>query len=153
MASQEEWQVRSIVENPGNPPVSKVKEWATVNKAFLLKRGWTRTAIKRILGEPDRTLVMRKFRKDRPECLYNRERVLEAEEAGAVRYRKAGERCMPGPHAPEDLAAKLLSAGSARQRRSILKSWAEGQGMMAAGDPPQRRRAQWDIVVSLFIEQ
>ena len=61
---------------------------AGFNKADLRRRGWTRTAIKRILGEPDsQTLVRRNFRKDRPECVYSKERVIEAEERGVIRYR------------------------------------------------------------------
>lgn len=65
------------------------------NKADLLRRGWTRTSIKRILGEPDRKLLRIGIRKDRPECIYDSWRVFEAEEAGAVRYRKAPERPIP----------------------------------------------------------
>lgn len=62
------------------------------NKASLLLRGWTRTAISRVLGKPDRTLVrraslMRAARPDRPECVYSRERVEAAEALGLKRYR------------------------------------------------------------------
>jgi len=61
------------------------------NKAALRRRGWTRTAIRRILGDPDRTLTRKRYPK-RPECLYDEERVLKAEEehahAGKVRFRK-----------------------------------------------------------------
>lgn len=70
-------------------------EYGSVNKAFLLRRGWTRTAIKRLLGEPDRRLVMRRFRKDRPECRYDMTRVLAAERAGKIRYRAAPQRRVP----------------------------------------------------------
>jgi len=60
---------------------------SSVNKKYLLARGWTRTAIKRILGEPDRRLRF-KYRKDRPECRYDLARVLAAESAGLIRFRK-----------------------------------------------------------------
>jgi hypothetical protein len=63
-------------------------EYGSVNKKFLLNRGWTRTAITRILGEPDRRLPMRKFRHDRPECRYDVARVLAAEVAGKIRFRR-----------------------------------------------------------------
>jgi hypothetical protein len=65
--------------------------WGGYNKADLLRRGWTRTAIARILGEPDRRLPRQEFRRDRPECIYERARVEAAEEAGLIRYRKAGK--------------------------------------------------------------
>lgn len=123
------------------------------NKAELLKRGWTRTSIKRILGEPDRRLPMRRFRHDRPECAYDDHRVFVAEEAGAVRYRKAGDRCMPGPRTPGELAQEMLRAGSARARRRVVMAWAEKEGMVSRQDPPQTRRAQWDNVLALFIEE
>lgn len=71
---------------------SLLLEYGAVNKAFLLKRGWTRTAIKRVLGEPDRRIVMRHRRKDRPECRYDMTRVLAAEDAGPIRFRRAPER-------------------------------------------------------------
>jgi hypothetical protein len=70
---------------------SLLLDYGSVNKAFLLKRGWTRTAIKRILGEPDRRITMRAHRKDRPECRYDVRRVLAAEEAGKIRFRRAPE--------------------------------------------------------------
>jgi hypothetical protein len=65
-----------------------VREQPTLNKKCLLKRGWTRTAIKRILGEPDRRGDNHRFSTKRAECLYNRERVLKAEEANLTRYRQ-----------------------------------------------------------------
>ncbi len=61
---------------------------SSVNKRFLLTRGWTRTSIKRILGEPDRRLALRRYRKDRPECRYDLAQVLAAEAAGLIRFRK-----------------------------------------------------------------
>jgi hypothetical protein len=61
---------------------------SSVNKKYLLARGWTRTAIKRILGEPDRRLTLKRRRKDRPECRYDLARVLAAESAGLIRFRK-----------------------------------------------------------------
>jgi hypothetical protein len=71
---------------------SLLLEYGPVNKAFLLNRGWTRTAIKRVLGEPDRRILMRNRPKDRPECRYDMTRVLAAEEAGPIRFRRAPER-------------------------------------------------------------
>jgi hypothetical protein len=67
-------------------------EIGRVNKAFLLKRGWTRTAITRLLGKPDSKIVRWNRWKDRPECFFDMQRVLQAEEVGAIRFRrKAGE--------------------------------------------------------------
>lgn len=74
---------------------SLAREYGSVNKAFLLKRGWTRTAIKRILGEPDSRIAMAQFRKDRPECRYSMVRVLAAEKDGRLRYRQAPTRRDP----------------------------------------------------------
>ncbi len=70
-------------------------ERGSVNQTFLLRRGWTRTAIKRILGQPDRRIAMRLFRRDRPECRYDMARVLAAEAAGPVRFRRAPNRRVP----------------------------------------------------------
>jgi hypothetical protein len=69
------------------------------NKADLLRRGWTRTAIRRILGEPD-SLIVRQgltgpLRIDRPECVYGRERVFQAEEKCKIRFRRATEKLPP----------------------------------------------------------
>ena len=47
---------------------------ASVNKRWLLRSGWTRTMIRRLLGPPDRT-VSRKRNPSRPECRYNLQRV------------------------------------------------------------------------------
>jgi hypothetical protein len=71
---------------------------ASVNKAFLLKRGWTRTAIKRILGEPDRKILMRRRWRNRPECRYDMARVTAAEEAGHIRFRQKS-----APKVPDEL--------------------------------------------------
>ena len=60
------------------------------NLSDLYRRGWTRTAIKRFLGEPDRRIPLRR-REDRSECLYDRGRVLSAEATGFMRFRKASE--------------------------------------------------------------
>jgi hypothetical protein len=61
-------------------------------KKELIARGWTLTAIDRVLGEPDRRLAVRAVkhavRKDRPECRYDIARVLAAEAAGNTRIRK-----------------------------------------------------------------
>ena len=122
----------------------------TVNKAFLLKRGWTRTAIKRFLGEPDGRIPMVRFRKDRPECRYSMDRVLVVEDSGIIRFRQPGDRCMPGPEVPHDTAEAMVSAGSARARRKILRQWAEREGMISADDPARQKRLQWDNVVRLF---
>ena len=69
------------------------------NKADLLRSGWTRTSIKRILGEPDfrvlRQGLFGPLRKDRPECVYTRERVLAAEKDGKIRFRQAPKRRDP----------------------------------------------------------
>jgi hypothetical protein len=105
------------------------REYSSVNKQFLLSRGWTRTAIKRILGEPDRHTPMVQFRKDRPECRYEMERVIAAENAGLTRFRKAGDRFMPGTNAPEALWDAMLAAGSARARRGVMRVWAKSEGM------------------------
>jgi hypothetical protein len=127
-------------------------EYGTVNKAFLRERGWTRTAIKRILGEPDRRIQMVQFRKDRPECLYSMSRVIEAENAGLIRFRKAGNRFLPG-HVPDAVADAMMSAPSARQRKKILREWAEREGMIEPKDPPCQRRLQWENVVDLFVQE
>src|SRR5690242_7174637 len=71
--------------------------YGSVNKALLLQRGWTRTAIKRILGEPDRRITLRRRRKDRPECLYDVARVQAAEEAGVIRFRRVPDRNREDP--------------------------------------------------------
>jgi hypothetical protein len=64
-------------------------EGGSVTKAALLRRGWTRTAIARILGEPDRRIVRRDHRKDRPECRYDIQRVLKSEgEEARFRFSK-----------------------------------------------------------------
>jgi hypothetical protein len=108
--------------DPTNRPESLALEYNSVNKQFLLKRGWTRTSIKRILGEPDRRVPLRSFperpaRDDRPECRYSMDRVLAAEKNGFIRFRKAPKRreptesefwdfedrllpCLPGPGVP-----------------------------------------------------
>lgn len=65
------------------------------NKTDLLKRGWTRTAIRRILGEPDKRVPRVGLRPDRPECLYSDERVNQAERDGKVRFRKAAKSWVP----------------------------------------------------------
>jgi hypothetical protein len=62
-------------------------EGGSVTKAALLRRGWTRTAIVRILGEPDRRIIRRDHRRDRPECRYDIQRVLKAEEDKESRFR------------------------------------------------------------------
>jgi hypothetical protein len=59
-----------------------------------LRRGWTRTAIKRVLGEPD-LRIPQEFRQDRPECLYSMARVSEAEGGGCIRFRKTPVRRDP----------------------------------------------------------
>jgi len=56
-------------------------------KAGLLRRGWTRTAIKRILGEPDWHLYGG-YGKGKEVCMYSTERVMAAEEKGVIRYRR-----------------------------------------------------------------
>jgi hypothetical protein len=68
---------------------------ALVNKLFLLRRGWTRTAIKRVLGEPDQRIPRKEFRQDRLECQYSMARILEAEDSGRIRFRKAPVRREP----------------------------------------------------------
>jgi hypothetical protein len=50
------------------------------NKVALLNRGWTRATIKKFLGDPDSTVTLRRW-PQRPECRYERTRVLEAERA------------------------------------------------------------------------
>jgi hypothetical protein len=54
------------------------------NQAELIERGWTRTAIRRILGEPDRRIADQAF----AETKYLASRVYCAEQAGATRYRR-----------------------------------------------------------------
>jgi hypothetical protein len=129
------------------------REHATVNKAFLLERGWTRTAIKRFLGEPDRRLVRVDFRKDRPECRYDMRRVIEAERTGRIRFRAAGDRCWPGRGVPKAVAEAMMAAGSARARRKILREWATGEGMISRGAPAQSRNLQWENVLDLFTQR
>ena len=70
----------------------RLPTYGCVNKSFLLARGWTRTAIKRILGDPDRRLVMRGRPPSRPECLYDVKRVREAERRGPSRFRRPPHR-------------------------------------------------------------
>jgi len=141
------------IHDPTDRPDTRKREYNTVNKAFLIERGWTRTSIKRILGEPDRRLPMVQFRKDRPECRYSMDRVMAAENAGSVRFREAGDRFMPSIQAPEDLAEAMVSAKSARERRRILRKWAERQDMISTDAPAYSRRLQWDNVVSIFVVQ
>jgi len=57
----------------------QMRERGFVNKAQLIERGWTRTAIKRLLGEPDHRTLTGNCNKDRPECCYDTERVLQVE--------------------------------------------------------------------------
>lgn len=66
----------------------KLFEKAHFNKQQLRERGWTRTSIKRILGEPDAVFRSTR-RRDRPECCYLIERVIAAEDAGRIRYRRS----------------------------------------------------------------
>jgi hypothetical protein len=58
------------------------------SKADLIRGGWTRTSIKRILGEPDWVIPL-KLNAGRPECRYLRSRVEAADAFGPVRYRRA----------------------------------------------------------------
>jgi hypothetical protein len=64
----------------GHPPV---------NKQYLLNRGWTRKAIKQLLGEPDRKIKGREEGFTTLECVYELARVAAAEALGPVRYRRA----------------------------------------------------------------
>jgi len=70
------------------------------NKADLLRRGWTRTAITRVLGRPNRIIPVWR-NKARPECVYCQQRVFDAEAAGAIRYRAT----------PKETAARLERIG------------------------------------------
>jgi len=81
------------------------------------------------------------------------DRVMAAENAGSVRFREAGDRFMPSIQAPEDLAEAMVSAKSARERRRILRKWAERQDMISTDAPAYSRRLQWDNVVSIFVVQ
>ena len=74
-------------------PRADLRPYGSVNKEFLLARGWTRTAIYRVLGAPDRRLRQWNFPRSRSECRYDVERVIAAEDAngGPVRYRPAKE--------------------------------------------------------------
>jgi hypothetical protein len=59
-----------------------------MNKGALIKRGWTRTSIKRLLGEPDWT-IQNNHNPERPECRYLTQRVIDCEDAGRVRFRRS----------------------------------------------------------------
>jgi len=121
---------------------------AVVNKAWLLERGWTRTAIQKILGEPD----AKEVHKDRTEYLYDVARVLQAEERGPTRYRRAETNYLPGPSAPADLKQKMLDAGSPSARRRVLRSWAEKHGLISRQASTRTKLAQWRRVVEQFTE-
>jgi len=54
------------------------------NLTDLIRRGWTRTAIARILGPPDRRIAPQAF----AECKWLASRVYDAEENGPIRYRR-----------------------------------------------------------------
>lgn len=80
------------------PPVDE----PLLNKARLIERGWTRTAIERVLGKPDyldssRKDIWRPGNTVRPECLYLASRVFSAESSGVIRYRsERNEQFPPG---------------------------------------------------------
>jgi hypothetical protein len=118
---------------------------AVVNRAWLLERGWTRTAIQRILGEPD----LKEVHKDRIEYLYDIARVLQAEESGPIRYRKSRTDYLPGPTAPADLTRTMLDAGSPTARRRVLRNWAEERGLMPS-EGSARTKSQWRRVVDQY---
>ena len=133
-----------------NESDSLKREYTFVNKKFLRERGWTRTAIKRILGEPDHVVAGLRYRKDRPECMYSMERVITAEAAGLIRFRKPGERVVPGGGIPDDIAERMVAANSARERKRILRNWAISKGYVRPLDPPDYRRRQLAEVIENF---
>ena len=69
--------------HPGEPMV-RVDGPPDFNLTDLIKRGWTRTAIARILGPPDRRIAPQAF----AECKWLASRVYDAEENGPMRYRR-----------------------------------------------------------------
>src|SRR5262245_17139811 len=72
------------------------------NQAQLIERGWTRTAIRRILGEPDRRIAAQAY----AETKYLASRVYSAEEAGVIRLRRKKRL---KPRAPRAIAPKRWS--------------------------------------------
>lgn len=108
-------------EDPTHRPEAQSLEYASVNKLFLLRRGWTRTSIKRILGKPDRLLVRKEFRQDRPECRYEMARVVEAERSGKIRFRKPPNRRTPKENSGE--SRNVLSEDQKEQISIKLKTW------------------------------
>ncbi len=88
-------------------------------QARLLRRGWSRVAIKRNLGEPD-------IRRAAPPAnIYSVGRVLELEAAGKKRFRRAPQRPVPDEpaHREEPAGAKVRGAAVkklGKRQRSIL---------------------------------
>lgn len=87
-------------------------------QARLLRMGWSRTAIRRNLGEPDIRSI------SPPACIYSADRVLEAQKAGKARFRRA-----PQVPEPEGISERFEFAKQRAQtatkmgvrQRSILK--------------------------------
>lgn len=118
-------------------------------KRGLVERGWTRTAISRILGKPD-WQQKGNFGDARPVCMYRRERVLEAEAAGKIRYRAVPFRRTPTEKEffatetrtrsdPGQLQPKKLGA----KQRAVLSALREKGGAAAL---PEIARTVWGRV-------
>ena len=77
----------SDTESPPGVKVVHLPPVKSFNKKMLLHRGWTRTAILRKLGAPDRAIPLW-HHKGRPESWYNEERVRPLEECDLNRFRR-----------------------------------------------------------------
>jgi hypothetical protein len=105
-------------------------------KELIKGRGWTRGAIKRELGEPDRRVPLNRLKKytrqGRPECRYDAERVLKAEEDGKQRIRR-------GRGGPLDGFIAELKENN-WLRLDVHKGWVDPDGNPIPSDGPMRSR-------------
>ena len=111
---------------PNLDPDGLLDQANSVNRAYLLNRGWTRSMIRRFLGAPDRTIPLR-INHSRPECRYEMRRVFEAESradfcaelsALAPKRKRVGRPRKPRCEIPAEATA-LLGGLSQRDRRIV----------------------------------
>lgn len=101
-------------------------------QARLLRMGWSRTAIRRNLGEPDIRTV------NPPACVYATDRVLEAQRAGKARFRRATQApaLEEGVSEQFQLAKRraLTAAKVGARQRSVLKVLERQNNAVDLGD-------------------
>ena len=78
-------------------------------------------------------------------------RVITAEAAGLIRFRKPGERVVPESGIPAcGTWADVICGFARRKRRRILRDWAIAKGYIRPLDPPEYRRRQLSEVIENF---